>query len=324
MRRTKADIAALKAALYEIIKDMRPMTVRQVFYQAVSRGLIRKTEQEYKNSVGRLLTQMRKANEMPWQWLADNTRWMRKPDSYDSMTHMLKESQQLYRRALWNDQPAYVEIWLEKDALAGVLFDVTSKWDVPLMVTRGYPSYSFLASAAEAIREKGKLTHLYYFGDHDPSGVDIPRHIEDQLGELINPLRKSAAVREEIAAKLRMHGLSTSTEDVANATIDGYAGVPTISFECVAVTEGQIIDLDLQTRPTKKTDTRAKNFEGESVEVDAIPPDLLRQMAEDCITRHIDDDLLESTRRIEEAERESLKRFANRWTIKSGDGETPR
>jgi hypothetical protein len=63
----------------------------------------------------------------------------------------------------------------EKDALSGVLYGVTSKYDVPLMVTRGYPSYSFLAQAAESIKEQGKPAYLYYFGDYDPSGVDISR-----------------------------------------------------------------------------------------------------------------------------------------------------
>jgi hypothetical protein len=306
-RRTKASINALKAALYEIIEEMRPMTVRQVFYQAVSRGLIDKSEAEYKQTIGRLLTKMRKDGELPWHWLADNTRWMRKPDTFDSLTHMLNESQKFYRRALWNDQEAYVEIWLEKDALAGVLYDVTSEYDVPLMVTRGYPSFSYLASAAEAIRATGKPTYLYYFGDHDPSGVDIPRHIEKQLGELINPLRTSTAIRREMAERARRMGIYWEPKDVPGKAIDNYAGVGSIEFECVAVTKDQIIDLDLQTRPTKRMDTRAKNFEGESVEVDAIHPDTLRQMVEECITRHIDEDILDRTHCIELAERETLQ-----------------
>lgn len=292
-RRTKAAIQALKHALYEIIEEMRPMTVRQVFYQAVSRGLIDKTEAEYKQTIGRLLTQMRKDGDLPWHWLADNTRWMRKPDTFNSLTHMLNESQKFYRRALWNDQDAYVEIWLEKDALAGVLYNVTSQYDVPLMVTRGYPSFSYLASAAETIRDTGKPTYLYYFGDHDPSGVDIPRHVQRQLNELVDPDRKAKA------EMMRAIGGSQFADVFAD---DG-----AFSFEVVAVNEEQIISLDLQTRPTKKTDTRAKNFTGESVEVDAIHPDTLRQMVENCITQHIDPSILDNTRRIEQAEREMLQ-----------------
>lgn len=303
-RRKKAEIAELKRALYEIIEEMRPMTVRQVFYQAVSRGLIPKSEDEYKRTVVRLLTNMRKDRELPWHWLADNTRWMRKPDSYDSLDHMLEESHSLYRRALWNDQEAYVEIWLEKDALSGVLYDVTSKWDVPLMVTRGYPSFSFLAGAAEAIRGKSKNIYLYYFGDHDPSGVDIPRHIEQRLGVLINPLRSDETARNTVIETLARHNISVG--DDLDGIMDGYAGLPSIHFESVAVTEEQIMDLDLQTRPTKEKDPRAKHFKGESVEVDAIHPDTLRKMVADCITHHIDTDLFKKTQRIESAERETL------------------
>jgi hypothetical protein len=77
----------------------------------------------------------------------------------------------------------YVEIWLEKDALSGVLYPVTSEWDVPLMVTRGYSSLSFLHEAAEAITDQGKPAYIYYFGGHDPSGRDITRATEAGLRE---------------------------------------------------------------------------------------------------------------------------------------------
>jgi hypothetical protein len=122
-----------------------------MFYQMVNRGVIDKTEQENKGTICRLLAEMRRSGDMPYDWVADNTRWMRKPTSYSSLHSMLVHSQRLYRRDIWNNQDVYVEIWLEKEALAGVLCDVTEEWDVPLMVTRGYPSISFLHSAAESM-----------------------------------------------------------------------------------------------------------------------------------------------------------------------------
>jgi hypothetical protein len=271
-RRTKAEMSQLKYALLDIIAELQPMTVRQVFYQAVSQGLISKTEKEYRQTIVRLLTEMRKAEELPWQWIADNTRWMRKPSTHDSLERMLLDQQDLYRRALWNDQDVYIEVWLEKDALAGVLYDVTRKWDAPLMVTRGYPSFSFLASAAQTIRETNKPTYLYYFGDRDPTGLDIPRNVEESIRKLAVP------------------------DDMV--------------FECVAVTEDQIIDLDLQTRPTKAKDPRAKNFKGESVELDAIHPNILREMVDECVTRHIDDEVLERTQCVEMYERRTLEEVA--------------
>jgi hypothetical protein len=274
-RRSKLEIGQIKEALYAALEAYHPMTVRQVFYQMVSRGVIGKTENEYDNTICRLLTKMRRAGELPYGWIADNTRWMRKPDTYSSMQSMLNYSARTYRRALWNEQPVYCEVWLEKDALAGVLMEETEKWDVPLMVTRGYASLSYLFEAAQAISAKRKPAFLYYFGDHDPSGVDIPRKVIKTLREL--------------------------------------APGSQIEFQRIAVTPQQILEWGLQTRPTKKTDSRSKAFEGESVEVDAIPPEKLMDLVRECIVDHLDVDLLERTLEIEKQEHETLDRIVSNW-----------
>jgi hypothetical protein len=153
-RRTQADMDAIRTAIYEVLAADNPMTVRQVFYQLVGRGVIGKTEAEYHQTVIRLLTSLRRCGDIPFGWIADNTRWMRKPRTYDSLRGMLELTKETYRRAVWSNQAAYVEVWLEKDALAGVLYQETEQWDVPLMVTRGYPSVSYLHEAAEAIAER--------------------------------------------------------------------------------------------------------------------------------------------------------------------------
>jgi hypothetical protein len=129
----------IRTAIYDVLASDNPMTVRQVFYQLVSCAAIGKTEAGYKQTVIRLLTSMRRSGEIPFGWIADNTRWMRKPSTYASLREMLELSKETYRRAVWSNQDAYVEVWLEKDALAGVLYKETAPWDVPLMVTRGYP-----------------------------------------------------------------------------------------------------------------------------------------------------------------------------------------
>ena len=180
-RRTGAEIGALREAIRSVLAEYRPMTVRQVFYRLVSLGAIAKTEGEYKATVCRLLTEMRRAREIPFGWIADNTRWMRKPRTYSGLEELLRATAQTYRRSVWSQQDVYVEIWLEKDALAGVLHEVTERWDVPLMVTRGYPSLSYLYEAGEVIAAREQPAYLYYFGDHDPSGVDIPRKVEQDL-----------------------------------------------------------------------------------------------------------------------------------------------
>jgi hypothetical protein len=262
---------AIREALYDILAADHPMTVRQVFYRMVSRGAIAKTENEYNNTVSRLLVKMRRAGEIPFHWISDNTRWMRKPRTFSSLEDALRLTRQTYRRSLWDNQDVYVEVWTEKDALAGVLLDVTREWDVPLMVSRGFSSITYLHSAAENIAEQDKPTFIYYFGDHDPSGVVVDRKIEQGLRE--------------------------------------FAPDAEIEFERVAVRPEQIVEWGLPTRPTKKTDSRSKSFEGESVEVDAIEPACLRQIVRECIERHVDRQALGVLKAAERSERELFTRL---------------
>jgi len=274
-RRSKTEINDICEAIYDVVSVEYPMTVRQVFYQLVTRGVIVKSENEYKSTVCRLLLTMRRDGRLPYNWISDNTRWMRKPRSHNSMEAALEDTARTYRRSLWKEQPAYVEVWLEKDALAGVLLEATEPWDVPLMVTRGFSSETYLYEAAQAIREQGKPAYLYFFGDHDPSGVAIIR-----------------------AAETRLRAFAPEVD---------------IHVERIAVTPEQIVMLNLPTRPTKTTDSRSRDFIGKSVEVDAIPPSLLRTFARDCIERHIDKNLLARSQAIEERERAILRDIADRW-----------
>lgn len=272
-RRTRAEIEALKDALYAIVAEQHPMTVRQVFYQAVSRGLVPKTEAAYKNDVGRLLVLLRREGRLPYTWLTDSTRWMRKPTTFGSVGEALRRTAQFYRRSVWAESPVYVEVWIEKDALAGVVHEVTEAYDVPLMVGRGYASLSYLHAAAEQIRTQGKPAFIYFFGDHDPSGLDAIRFARQTLRE--------------------------------------FAGEAEIHFEHMAVTWPQIEAWNLPTRPTKRTDTRSKAYgDKPSVELDAIPPDVLRSLVKKCIERHIDPQVLKRLAWIEAEERQMLETIA--------------
>jgi hypothetical protein len=182
-RATKAEVEARREALLAIVDDGRPMTVRQVFYQATVRGLVEKAESGYAK-VQNDLTLLRRAGELPYDWLADNTRWQRKPRTFDSVEDALNETAKFYRKNLWSDADAYVEIWLEKDALAGVVYPITSMYDVPLMVARGYASLSFLYTAADYINGLDVPVYIYHLGDFDPSGVNAGEKIEETLREM--------------------------------------------------------------------------------------------------------------------------------------------
>jgi hypothetical protein len=267
VRSTKAQVEARRQAILQLVADMKPMTVRQVFYQASVLGLVEKSESGY-GKVQTDLVHLRRSGALPYDWLADNTRWQRKPRTFADPSTALNETARLYRKALWTDASDYVEVWLEKDALAGVVMPITSLYDVPLMVARGYASLSFLHSAAEHIDGLSVPTYIYHFGDYDPSGVNAAEKIEETLREL--------------------------------------APTAEIHFERVAVTPAQIELWALPTRPTKTTDSRAKGFGEISVELDAIAPDDLRGLVESVINRHLPQDQLQVLREAERSERMGL------------------
>src|SRR5262249_26439013 len=154
------------------------------YYQLVSRGTIAKTETEYKATVCRLTGEMRRDGSLPHTWRGDNKRWMRKPTTPPTLARMLRKTARFYPPSRSAEAAPSREIWLEKDALSGVLYQETSQYDVPLMVTRGYPSLSFLHSAAQEIGQRNVPCYLYYFGDYDPSGVDISRKVEAGIREM--------------------------------------------------------------------------------------------------------------------------------------------
>jgi hypothetical protein len=262
-RATKAEVERRRESRYGIVSAMKPMTVRQVFYQASVCGIVEKSDSDY-NKVQADLVLMRKAGEMPFDWLADNTRWQRKPRTFSSVEQALQDTARLYRKALWTDADAYVEVWLDKDALSGVVLPVTALYDVPLMVARGYASLSFLHSAAEYINDLDTPVYIYHLGDLDPSGVNAGEKIEETLREM--------------------------------------APAAEIHFERLAVTPEQIRNWRLPTRPTKASDTRSKGFGDISVELDAIEPAKLRRIVEIAIEDRLPEHQFEVLKAAEEGE----------------------
>src|SRR5262249_36768105 len=114
-RRLKSQILAIRRAIKRILKASNPQTVRQVYYALTVLGLIAKVEGEYQQTVIRLLTDMREGGQIPFEWIADNTRWMRKPATFTGIEHCLESTAALYRRNLWASMPIRVEVWCEKD-----------------------------------------------------------------------------------------------------------------------------------------------------------------------------------------------------------------
>lgn len=255
-RRTREDMADLRDVIHEVLAQDHPMTVRQVFYQLVVRGEIEKTEMEYKRTVVRLLTEMRLADEVPWDWITDESRRTRRTLTFDSVRDALNNTAECYRRSALDMSEVYIEIWSEKEALSGIIWDEASQYDVPVVVSKGTPSLTQMFESFTNIRkaaEVGKQSYIYQFGDHDPSGCLIPKVIEKRLDEFCEKHDCQSPIVER-----------------------------------VALTPEQIERHGLPSRPTKrKGNTHARGFRGRSTELDALPSRELRRLVRSCIEQHI-------------------------------------
>jgi hypothetical protein len=279
-RRTKAKIEVIRDQIVAILKADHPMTVRQVFYQLVTRGAIEKTEEQYQGTVIRLLTDMRLSGRIRFAWIVDESRPCIVNRTYNSIAEAARDTAEFYRRNAMRECPDYLEIWCEKQALAGVIKSAADVYDVPVIISKGMPSLTQVYGTARQIyaaAKAGKQSYIYQFGDHDPSGVLIPHSIKRRLDEFCEKL-----------------------------------GCSPPFIERVALTEEQIAGYKLPTRPTKREGNRhAQKFDGDSIELDALPSAVLRGMVRDCIERHISSRELEILRETEESERNLLCAWAD-------------
>jgi len=166
-------------AAYNVLAEYHPMTVRQVYYQLVSRHVIENKPSEYQK-VSRILTDSRKNQFIPWQWIEDRVRQPRTVSMWQDLPDFMGTVKHAYRKDIWNDQPVYLEVWLEKDALSGVFADITERYGITLVVGRGYNSWSAYKEAASRFAID-KPAFILYFGDFDPSGEDIVRALRESL-----------------------------------------------------------------------------------------------------------------------------------------------
>jgi hypothetical protein len=273
-RRTMAALEVIDEAIVTAAATENPVTLRGVYYRVVSAGVVDKTEAGYQ-LVGRQLLKLRRSGRVPYSWITDGTRLVRKPASWSSLDEMLSTAARTYRRSLWDEQQASVIVLSEKDAISGVVYPVTARWDVELGIVRGYSSETFTYSIAESVLandQSYKTTFIYQLGDHDPSGVDAWRSFQQRVRD--------------------------------------FAPGADVEFERLAVTPEQIAQYELPTRPTKRSDTRASGFEGESVEVDALPPNVLREVVQDAILRHLDLDQLRAAQDGQRVDRQFLEALA--------------
>jgi hypothetical protein len=169
----------LIADAHAILAAHHPMTVRQVYYQLVSRQVIENSRGAYQ-AVSNALVDARKAGTVPWAWIEDRLRRPRAVPMWDGLKDFAATVQRAYRRDVWATQPAYLECWLEKDALSGIFEDVLRAYGVTLNVGRGYDGWDSIHNAADRFG-RGTGAAILYWGDFDPSGEDMVRSLRERL-----------------------------------------------------------------------------------------------------------------------------------------------
>lgn len=162
-----------------VLAENHPMTVRQVFYQLVSRQVVENNRGRYQ-AVSDLLVDARKSGDIPWDWIVDRLRQPRSVGMWDDLADFAETAGRAYRRDVWATQENYLEVWLEKDALSGIFEDVLNDYRVTLNVGRGFDGWSSIRNAAGRYEDRDNVTVLY-FGDFDPSGEDMFRSLGKRL-----------------------------------------------------------------------------------------------------------------------------------------------
>lgn len=244
----KERLATINAILEEYTADGYVLTLRQLYYQLVSRDIIPNQQKEY-TQLSNILKKGRMAGIVDWAAIEDRVRKPKLPYWVHDIPDAIADTVRQYRLNRMKGQARKIEVWVEKDALSNVLSRVTEKYHIRLMVNRGYSSVSAMYDAHQRLQTGDTIL---YFGDHDPSGLDMVRDIRERLAEFGRDIEV----------------------------------VP------VALTMEQIRQFNPPPNPAKIQDPRAdwyiSQFGDLSWELDALPPKELIRLAEDNILERID------------------------------------
>jgi hypothetical protein len=181
---SEARIQQANAIINEYMGQGFSLTVRQLYYQFVARGLMANKQSNYKKLV-KLLSRARLAGLVDWRALEDRTRSLEGGDyGFDGVEEYVRSIADGYAIKWWDGQDNYVEVWVEKEALSGVVSKPADRWRVPYFCCRGYTSQSEQYKAGKRFRRhqiQGRTCHILHLGDHDPSGIDMTRDNRDRL-----------------------------------------------------------------------------------------------------------------------------------------------
>jgi len=254
------------------------LTLRQVYYQLVARDIIPNNERSYKN-LGNLISDGRLAGLIDWDAIIDRTRNLRQNSHWDSPAQIIEVCANQFAYNKWEGQENYIEVWVEKDALVGVVGQICGRLDIPFFSCRGYVSQSEMWGAAQRLDKfsSDKEIIIIHLGDHDPSGKDMSRDIMDRVN---------------------IFGVYPE-------------------FKRIALNIDQIKKYNPPPNPTKLTDSRCygyiREFGHECWELDALRPEIIEGLIRETVLQYCDMDQFEKAREKEKEARKLLKKVSVNW-----------
>lgn len=284
--RKKFQQSSLEVIAYanQIIEDYAAqglsLTLRQLYYRFVAAGLLPNTQKSY-SRLGSIINDGRLAGLIDWEAIEDRTRELQKDPHWETPADIVEVCARQFAVDKWEGQRYRVECWVEKQALEAVIGQAAEAWDCPYFSCKGYTSQSEMWRAArrfEGYRLDGQRPVIIHLGDHDPSGIDMTRDIDDRNNELF--------------------------------------GVP-VKVDRIALNMDQIEEYDPPPNPAKMTDSRFESyfaeFGDESWELDALEPAMLNKLIQDRIQDYLDLELYNERRELEEEGRELLQQVSDQW-----------
>lgn len=282
------------------------LTLRQLYYQFVARGWLANKQQNYAR-LGDIINDARMAGLLDWDFIVDRTRNLRGLAHFNDPAAFIENGVKRFNLDKWKDQDIHLEVWIEKDALVGVLEVACPAEDVDYFSCRGYTSASEVWGAAQRIREfieAGKQVVILHLGDHDPSGVDMTRDIRDRLCLFIANDLGYVSPRPAIDHD---YAVDEAISELGDA----------LTIDRIALNMDQVRQYDPPPNPAKYTDARyakyVERFGRECWELDALPPDVLVNLIRGTIAGYRDADKWKAQVKREKLDREFLKQTAKRW-----------
>jgi hypothetical protein len=282
----KERLSVINGIIEEYQEQGYVLTLRQLYYQLVSRDVVPNKQSEY-SKLSTLLKEGRMAGIVDWDAIEDRLRKPSSPASFENPEEILKAVINQYALPRQAGQKTYVEVWVEKDALSGVLKRVTEKYHVPILVNRGYSSASAMFDSYQRFKtahEQGQAVKILYLGDYDPSGMDMIRDIRERTLEFI---------------------MGDADSNIYDEDDFKFSVTP------IALTREQINRYNPPPNPAKRTDPRAKDFIKKhgttSWEVDALRPEVLNQLLKDAILDNINESMYKKIVSRENADKKKLE-----------------